>query len=68
MAVLADGEVVFSCADEGFWWVESSRVEDLMDCDGKEVGEGLQEGGVVCDKGGWRGHCLWWGMESVAVW
>lgn len=47
VSALADREVVFADAEEGFCGVESSRVEDAVDGNSEEICEGLKERSVV---------------------
>jgi hypothetical protein len=46
MPVLTNGEVVGAGQEKGFWRIETPLVEDSVDCDDEEVGEGCGEGVV----------------------
>lgn len=58
MARLAHGEVVGARRDEGLGGVEGALVEESVDADCEEGGEGVEERGVGVEDweaGGWRG-------------
>ena len=56
MPRLADGVVVGACGNEGGWRVEGAFIEEGVDCDGEEGGQGSEEGGVGVED--WD---RWWG-------
>lgn len=57
MSRLPHGVVVGARRDEGGGWVEGAFVEEGVDCDGEEGGEGSEEGGVGIEDGnGWWGR------------
>lgn len=68
MSVLPDGEVVGTGGDEGGGWVDVPEVEDVVDGDGEEGGDGGEESAVGVEEVGvgcWgRGcHCCAAGTE-----
>lgn len=69
MPRLADGVVVGARGDEGGGGVEGAFVEEGMDCDGEEGGEGAEEGGVGVEDGdGWWGRGRHGGWDGWSGW